>query len=214
MKRRSKAALCALGSFAAVSAILDRFVASGGAVLEPSEAPGAFVAIVPGAGVLASGELSSVLQDRVDVAIGLYRAGKVKKLLLSGDHGHASYDEPRAMARRAEAAGVPAADIFLDHAGFDTHATIFRARAVFGVERALVVSQAYHLPRALYYARRLGIDATGVKADRRLYQKRLFYSAREVPARMKALLVTELGLRPRLLGPRIPITGDGRATRG
>jgi SanA protein len=112
------------------------------------------------------------------------------------------------------AAGVPPCDLFLDHAGFDTHATLYRARAVFGVERALVVSQEYHLPRALYYARRLGIEATGVSADRRRYEKRFFYAAREVPARWKALFVTELGLEPRFLGPRIPITGDGRATRG
>jgi SanA protein len=212
VKRRAKVIWSLVAGVSALVA-LDRFVASGAEIVEPGEAPEAFVAIVPGAGVLPSGELSSVLQDRVDVAIALHRAGKVKKLLFSGDHGRKSYDEPLAMARRAEGAGVPAADIFLDHAGFDTHATIFRAKAVFGVERALVVSQAYHLPRALYYARRLGIEATGVAADRRLYQKRWFYSAREVPARLKALAVTELGLAPRFLGPRISIAGDGRTTR-
>jgi SanA protein len=213
VKRRTKVALAVAASSVSVAGLLDRLVASGARVVDPAAAPQTLVAIVPGAGVLPSGELSSVLRDRVDVAIELHRAGKVRKLLLSGDHGRASYDEPRAMARRAESAGVPPEDLFLDHAGFDTHATIHRARAVFGVERALIVTQAYHLPRALYYARRIGIDATGVVADRRAYERRWFYAAREVPARLKAFAVTTLELEPLVLGPAIPISGDGRATR-
>src|SRR5579872_1244781 len=211
-KRRARIALAVASAGATLVAVMDRVVARAGPIVDPAEAPDAPVAIVPGAGVHRNGELSAVLEDRMDVAIELYRRGKVRKLLVSGDHGTRSYDEPGAMARRAVSAGVPACDVFLDHAGFDTHATMSRARAVFGVERALVVSQDFHLPRALFYARSAGIDAVGVRADRRVYEKRVLYALREVPARVKALLMVELGLAPRFLGPAIPISGDGRIT--
>lgn len=184
------------------------------AVATPADAPCESVAVVLGAGVRADGTLSAVLEDRLFTAVELYRTGKVRKLLLTGDHGTTSYDEPGAMARWVEARGVPACDVFLDHAGFDTYASLARAKRVFGVERALVVSQAFHLPRALYVARQLGIEAVGVRADRRPYEKAVFYALRETFARAKAVLVAGL-LRPdpRFLGARISLEGDGRVTR-
>jgi SanA protein len=179
------------------------------------EAPAELVAIVPGAGVHGDGSLSAVLEDRLATALDLYRRGKARKLLLSGDHGTAAYDEPDAMARWLEALGVPPRDLFLDHAGFDTYSTLVRARKDFGVERALVVSQRFHLPRALYIAKHVGIEAVGVGADRRPYERALYYAARETVARAKALVVAGLWQpAPRFLGPRISIEGDGRVTRG
>jgi SanA protein len=211
---RRKRLLLGIGAAAAVAATASSWIVGTGEIVSPSSAPSAPVAIVPGAGVGPGGELSSVLADRLAVAVGLYHAGKVKKLLLSGDHGRERYDEPTAMARAVYEAGVPPEDVFLDHAGFDTHATLYRARHVFGVRRALVVSQEFHLPRALYYARRLGIEATGVRADRRRYQRRAFYAVRELVACAKAVLVTDvLRSRPRFLGPPISLEGDGRLTR-
>ena len=215
MKLTARRRAAALGALAASSVVVaaDRLVSSGARIVDLEAAPEAPVAIVPGAGIGPEGDLSSILEDRVETACELYRSGKVKKLLLSGDHGREGHDEPLAMALRAERGGVPPRDLFLDHAGFDTHATVYRARAVFGVERALVVSQEYHLARALYYARRLGIEAVGVRAERRVYERRVLYALREVPARVKAFVVTGLGLEPRFLGAPIPIEGDGRVTR-
>jgi len=111
--------------------------------------------------------------------------------------------------------GVPAEDVFMDHAGFDTYDSIYRARDVFGVEGVVIVTQAFHLPRAVYTARALGLDAVGLVADRRPYalRVRVWLALRESLSRVKALLeIHVLHARPRFLGPRIPITGDGRRT--
>ncbi|HVY62883.1 MAG TPA: ElyC/SanA/YdcF family protein [Planctomycetota bacterium] len=187
--------------------------AEAASILSAEAAPAAPVAIVFGAGVRGD-RLSAVLVDRLDTAVALYRGGKVRKLLVSGDHGRKTYDEPGAMAAYLEARGIPPEDVFLDHAGFDTYASLYRAKAVFAVERALLVSQEFHLPRALYYARRLGIEAAGVAADRRRYLRARWYAVRECLASLKAVLVADVFRPlPRFLGPRIPISGDGRATR-
>jgi len=126
-------------------------------------------ALVPGALVYGDGRLSWVLRDRVDYAIELYKAGKVKKLLLTGDHGQKDYDEVNAMKDYAAAQGVPEDDIFLDHAGFSTYESMYRARDVFRASRVIVVTQAFHLSRAVYDARRLGLDAEGVASNPRRY---------------------------------------------
>jgi SanA protein len=216
MTRRRKilagVSACA-GLLAALTVLADRMVRAGVRVVDPDDAPRAPVAIVPGAGIGSRGELSAVLEDRLAVAVALYRRGRVKKLLLSGDHGTVGYDEPAAMARYVEGAGVPPRDVFTDHAGFDTWATLYRARHVFLVSSALVVSQDFHLPRALYFARAVGIEATGVRADRRVYARREYYALREVGARVKAVAVAALGVKPRFLGSEISIEGDGRVTR-
>lgn len=177
------------------------------------EAPSSQVAIVLGARVFHGGRLSYVLADRVDTGIDLYRAGKVKKLLLTGDHGRTAYDEVNSMRRYALSKGVPPEDIFMDHAGFNTYDSMYRARDVFEVKSAIIVTQKFHLARSVYTARALGIDAVGVPADKHIYMKAALFDAREVLARVKAFVQIHVAHpKPRFLGPKIPITGDGRLT--
>ena len=182
----------------------------------PGQVGRADAVIVPGARVFADGRVSVMLADRLDAALALYRDGKVPRILVSGDHGTARYDEVSAMARYLEARGVPAEHIFLDHAGFTTYDTLYRARAVFGVGRAIVVTQRFHLTRALFVASALGLPAEGVVADQRPYTRRslLRSNLREVGARVKAFAEVILHRPPRFLGPLLPIEGDGRITRG
>lgn len=182
-------------------------------ITRAAEAPEAQTAIVLGAKVYADGTPSPMLTDRLETAVALYRAGKVHKLLLSGDHGQVTYDEVNAMLRYVVRRGVPEEDVFTDHAGFSTYETMYRARDVFKVTTALVVTQRFHLSRAVYIARSLGLQAWGVTADLRPYFDERRFAAREWPARMKAFFQLHV-TKPRYLGPAIPIDGDGRATRG
>lgn len=183
-------------------------------VTSAEDAPTAQVAIVLGAKV-SGGMLSPMLLDRVATGVALYQSGKVDKLLLSGDHGQTDYDEVNAMLAYALEQGVPEEDVFTDHAGFSTYETMYRARDVFKVSDALVVTQGFHLPRAVYTARSLGLQATGVEADLRPYFNEGRFALREWPARMKAFFQLHLTKpEPTYLGPEIPIDGDGRATRG
>ncbi|MBI3182760.1 MAG: YdcF family protein [Myxococcales bacterium] len=129
------------------------------------EAPSAPVALVFGAGLGPNGALSPVLAERMDAAISLYRAGKVEKLLLSGDNSDRYHDETGAMRRYALGRGVDGSAVVEDLAGLSTYESCYRARAVFGVERAILVTQSFHLPRALFIANSVGIDAHGVSAD-------------------------------------------------
>jgi SanA protein len=180
-----------------------------------ADAPQAQVAIVLGARVWADGTLSPMLADRLQTGVELYKAGKVKKLLLSGDHGQTDYDEVNAMLRYALDHGIPDEDVFTDHAGFSTYDTMYRARDVFVVRSAIVVTQGFHLARAVYTARSLGLEATGVPADIQPYTNEWRFAMRDWLARTKAFLelkITKPG--PRFLGPVIPVEGDGRATRG
>ncbi len=184
-------------------------------VAAPSEAPNAEVAIVLGAKVWPSGTPSNMLQDRLLTGIELYHQGKVGKLLLSGDHGRVSYDEVNAMRAFVLDRDVPPEDVFMDHAGFSTYDTMYRARDVFQVRDALVVTQGFHLDRAVYTARALGLEATGVPADLHAYHNAGRFAARDWLARCKALLQLHLlHATPRFLGPPIPISGDGRVTAG
>lgn len=173
------------------------------------------VALVLGAQVHDDGRLSSMLEDRVVTAVDLYRSGRVGKLLLSGDHGRVGYDEVGAMRRRAVALGVPERDVFTDHAGFNTWDSVVRAKKVFAVEDAIVVTQGFHLPRAVFLARRAGLDVSGVSADRRPYGPAgRANGRREYLARVKSFGEVVAGRDPRFLGPRIPIEGDGRVSWG
>jgi len=167
-------------------------------------------AIVPGARVFDKGILSTTLRDRVEAALEMYRAGAVKKILLSGDHGTVNYDEVNAMRDFLLKRGVAEDDLFTDHAGFDTHDTMARAARIFKVSNALVCTQAYHLPRAIALARSWGLDALGLVADRHVYIDSSWMSLRERLAGVKALGVILLGIGPRFLGPEIPITGSGK----
>lgn len=174
-----------------------------------SQLPVNRVAIVFGALVQANGQLSPILEDRVQTAVQLYQTGKVQKLLMSGDNGRASYDEVTAMKNRAVSFGVPAADITLDYAGFDTYDSCYRAKAIFGLQAATLVTQSYHQPRAIYTCRTLGIDAVGVNIPdfERYPDLRLKYSLREYLADLKAWIALHITHRaPTFLGKQEPIS--------
>lgn len=183
-------------------------------VLPAERVEHAQVGIVLGALVYGkSGRLSPVLEDRVDTAIALYKAGKVERLLMSGDHGKSNYDEVNAMRRYARERGVPDDQIFTDHAGFNTYDTMARARRVFLVENAVVITNGFHLDRAVFLARSAGIRAQGVVADKRAYLDASYNDSREFLARCKAVLNVYLWRPdPTFLGPEIPITGSAKAS--
>jgi len=163
------------------------------------------VAIVFGAGYWPSGRLSDVLQDRLDAAAELYHAGKVKKLLLSGDNRVVDYNEPAKMKEYLLLQGIPDQDLVLDYAGRRTYDTCYRARDIFYVENAILITQRYHLPRAMETCTRLGLDAAGYVADRTTYVHIRWYRIREIPALWKALLdLTVLHPVP-VLGEPLPI---------
>jgi SanA protein len=180
-----------------------------------AEVPKTEVAIVPGALVQPNGKMSVMLGDRVKDAARLWHAGKVQKILVSGDHGLWTYDEPDTMREALVRHGVTPRDIFEDHAGFDTWQTMERARSIFGVDRAVVVTQGFHMPRALFLAEQAGIDATGLVSDLHPYgyQKKKS-EVREVLSRVKAIYDVTVD-SPAMAGPKIPIaTADGRESWG
>jgi SanA protein len=182
---------------------------------DPAKVPHAQAALVLGAQVYRDGRPSIMLRDRVNAAADLYRAGRVDKLLLSGDHSRTDYDEVGSMRRLLIDQGIPAQDIFTDHAGFDTWDSAQRAKRVFDVSSAVVVTQRFHMARALYDARRAGLKVTGFAADRRDYgrvMRRL--EVREAAARVKTLADVVTGADPHFLGAEIPISGDGRVSWG
>jgi len=141
--------------------------------------PQAPVAIVFGAGISQSGQLSPMLRDRMDAAIALYRAGVVRTLLVSGDNRFVDYNEPGRMYDYAVARGVPAANVVRDYAGRRTYDTCYRAKAIFGVEHAILVSQRFHLARAIFTCRGLGVDSVGFSADAHGYGSNSYYRVRE-----------------------------------
>lgn len=170
--------------------------------------------LVLGAGVREDGSPSHMLEDRLKTAIALYQAGVAPKLLMSGDHGRVDYDEVNVMRQYALDAGVPSEDIFMDHAGFSTYDSIYRARDIFLADQILVVTQGYHLPRALYIADALGVKAEGISADLRMYAGQLGRDIREAAARVKDFGYALLKPAPVCLGEEIPVSGNGEATLG
>jgi SanA protein len=189
--------------------------AGGDSTSDVADVPRAEVAIVPGALVQPDGEMSVMLRARVEQASRLWHAGKVEKILVSGDHGAWKYDEPDTMRKALVRDGVTPRDIFEDHAGFDTWATMVRARSIFGAKDAVVVTQGFHMPRALYLADAAGIDATGLTADLQGWGAQGRKSeVREVLSRVKAVVDVSLDT-PAMGGPKIPIaTTDGRESWG
>jgi SanA protein len=137
------------------------------------------IAIVFGASVYSNGEPSPVLNDRVATAVDLYKAGKVRKLLMTGDNPTQGYDEPTVMKDTAVKMGVPESDIVLDFAGRRTYDSCYRAKEVFEVKRAILVTQAFHQPRALYLCSNAGIDSIGITADRFHYKEESYWRFRE-----------------------------------
>lgn len=175
-----------------------------------AQAPSAPVALVLGAGLRADGSPSEYLRYRLDDAAALYRAGKVKVLLVSGDNGTTSHDEPNAMRDYLAAQGVPASKVVRDYAGFDTWDSCSRARRIFGADRILVVTQTFHLPRAVFLCRQAGLNADGV-ADNHPVQG-IGNSVREIPGSVKAAWDAIVEPDPTFLGPQEP--GVQRAIAG
>ena len=166
------------------------------------------VAIVLGAGLWADGSLTPILADRIATAADLYHAGVVQKLLCSGDNRFVNYNEPQRMLEYAVSLGVPQEDIVLDYAGRRTYDTCYRARAIFGVEQAVIVTQRFHAARALYLCDALGVDAVAILADRQDYTlRRVTWETREYPA--LALAWWDVNVRRPLpvLGEPLPIGG-------
>lgn len=168
--------------------------------------------LILGAGVYEGGRPSHMLEDRLKQGIALYKAGVSGKLLMSGDHGRNNYDEVNVMKQYAIDAGVPSDDIFMDHAGFSTYESLYRARDIFKAERIIVVTQSYHLYRSLYVAEGLGLEAYGVPSDLREYAGQSGREAREVLARIKDFLYVIFRPEPTYLGDIIPVSGDGDFT--
>ncbi len=155
---------------------------------------------------------SHMLEDRLLVGIELCKKGASDKLLMSGDHGREEYDEVNVMKKFATDRGLASEDVFMDHAGFSTYESMYRARDIFKAKKVLIVTQEYHLYRAIFIARKLGLDAYGVTSDLRDYGGQIFRDIREILARNKDLVYTILQPEPTYLGEAIPVQGNGNAT--
>jgi len=196
--------LIALTALIVVTNVGIYFATSGYIYKEISDAPSAEVALIPGAAILKDGSLSSIFRDRVDVAIQLYEAEKVSKILVSGDNSTDSHNEVNPVRLYLLSKGVPEEDIFLDHAGFDTYSTMYRARDIFEVSSVVITTQSFHLPRAVFIAQNLGVEAFGVNAD--IGHILLRNYIREIFANEKAILDLVLHRAPKYLGEKIPIS--------
>ena len=205
-------ALAIVAVFAATNAVT--IVGSKGSIVSADEASisSADAIVVLGASVFADGTPSGILQDRLDDGVALYFAGVAPKLIMSGDNGTESYNEVRVMKQYAIAQGVPSEDIFCDHAGFSTYESMYRAKYVFGCQRIVVATQTYHLYRALWSAKSLGMQATGVPSDYHEYQKQLRYDIREVPARTKDFFKALFRMPSTYVGDAISLDQDGDVT--
>lgn len=207
------AAVLAVVAVFAVTNVVT-IVGAKGSIVSAEEASisSADAIVVLGASVYADGTPSGILQDRLDDGIALYFAGVAPKIIMSGDNGTASYNEVRVMKQYAIARGVPSEDIFCDHAGFSTYESMYRAKYVFGCDRIVVATQTYHLYRALWSAKSLGMQATGVPSDYREYQKQLQYEIREIPARTKDFFKALLRVPSTYVGDAISLDQDGDVT--
>ena len=167
--------------------------------------------LVLGAGIWGNGP-SPMLEDRLLQAISLYKNNVSAKLIMSGDHGRKNYDEVNVMKEFAIQQGVPSEDIFMDHAGFSSYESIYRAKEIFQASKIVIVTQKYHLYRSLYIANQLGIEAYGVGSDPRKYAGQGYRELREILARNKDFVKCIFKLEPTYLGETIPVSGDGNVT--
>ncbi len=225
MRKILKRILCFVGGtaaaillfFAVVNAVM--LVGTGKRVLTLADLSdieqyrGSFDAIVIlGAGVRPGGVPSDMLRDRLEVGNELYFAGFSDKMLMSGDHMGHDYDEVSVMKRYATEAGVPSGAVYLDHAGLSTYDSIWRLAKIFEAKKVLIVTQSYHLPRALYLAGAFGIEAYGLSADLRPYRSQPYYTVRETVARVKDFALAILKPIATHVGDPISLDGDGDAT--
>ena len=222
MKRKTvRLLLTAVGCIVAVTAVavfgINAHVKAVGAkrILTPEEAAAlddVDCVVVLGCLVREDGTPSDMLRDRLRRGVALYEEGVAPKLLMSGDHGREEYNEVETMKAYAVDAGVASADVFMDHAGFSTYESMYRARDVFGAKKIVVVTQEYHLYRALYIAERLGLEAYGVASDYETYYGQAKRDAREVLARVKDYFTSHFQPAPTYLGEAIPVSGNGDVT--
>ncbi len=222
MKRKTvRLLLTAVGCIVAVTAVavfgINAHVKAVGAkrILTPEEAStlsDVDCVLVLGCLVREDGTPSAMLRDRLRRGVALYEEGVAQKILMSGDHGREEYNEVETMKAYAVDAGVPSADVFMDHAGFSTYESMYRARDVFGAKKIVVVTQEYHLYRALYIAERLGLEAYGVASDYETYYGQVKRDAREVLARVKDYFTSRFQPAPTYLGEAIPVSGNGDVT--
>ena len=168
--------------------------------------------VILGAGVRPGGVPSDMLRDRLEVGNELYFAGYSDKMLMSGDHMGRDYDEVSVMKRYATEAGVPSSAVYLDHAGLSTYDSIWRLANIYGAKKVLLVTQSYHLPRALYLANAFGIEAYGLSADLRPYRAQIYRDLREILARGKDIVLSLVKPSATYVGEPIPLDGDGDAT--
>ncbi len=168
--------------------------------------------LVLGCQVKPGGVPSHMLEDRLRKSVELFQAGAAPKLLMSGDHGEKYYNEVGAMKQYAVNAGVADSDVFMDHAGFSTYESMYRAKEVFGAKKIIIVTQKYHLYRAIYIANALGLEAYGVACDYRSYSGQFYRDVREILARNKDFLTSIIKPMPTYLGETIPVSGDGNIT--
>lgn len=187
--------------------VAERILTSEEAALQDTDC-----VLVLGCLVKSSGEPSHMLEDRLRRAVELYQAGAAGKLLMTGDHGRKDYNEVEAMKQYAIEQGIASEDVFMDHAGFSTYESIYRAKEIFAAKKIIIVTQEYHLYRALYIAEELGLEAYGVSSDYRTYYNQTMRDAREVLARVKDFFYVWLQPEPTYLGEQIPISGNGDAT--
>ena len=168
--------------------------------------------LVLGAGVREDGTPSLMLNERLELGIALYQSGASQKLLMSGDHGRKDYDEVNTMKGYALSQGITSEDVFMDHAGFSTYESIYRAKEIFQAKKIIIVSQEYHLYRALYIADKFGIEAYGVAAKGEEYQGQTYREFREILAGNKDFLSVIFRPKPTYLGEAIPVSGNGDVT--
>lgn len=168
--------------------------------------------VVLGAKVSKDGKMSLMLKERVDLGIKAYKQGLADRIIMSGDHGTEGYDEVSTMKAYAKEQGVPSEHIFKDHAGFSTYETMYRARDVFKVRSMIVVTQKYHLYRAVYDARGLGLSVKGIACDKAVYKGDRARKFREFAARLKDVGYIAVQPKPKYLGKAIPVSGNGNVT--
>ena len=200
-------ALCGINAYVKGS-VEDRIIDSQAA----AELTDVDCIIVLGCQVKANGKPSDMLKDRLERGLELYHLGAAPKLLMSGDHGRVEYNEVETMKQYAIDDGIASEDVFMDHAGFSTYESMYRARDIFEADKVIVVTQGYHLYRALYIAEELGIEAYGVAADYNTYAGQSMRDLREVLARVKDFAMAIIKPEPTFLGEVIPISGSGDAT--
>ena len=199
-----------------VLAINSHVKAVGGENIITSEAAAEFgdvdCILVLGCQVKDNGKPSDMLADRLKRGIELYENGAAPKIIMSGDHGQIEYDEVNTMKQVAIDSGIPSEDVFMDHAGFSTYESLYRAKEIFEADKIVVVTQEYHLYRALYIAKKLGIEAYGVNSDYHTYFGQANREVREILARCKDFITTKFKPEPTYLGESIPVSGNGDIT--